>query len=87
MHGVRLMLNNRIGAGCGSASNMPPGHGRPAGADARGNGEATGGLVTETGWERTVPAGEPEAELLIASGDCGGEMATWPITTEPGGDV
>src|SRR6267378_5821836 len=87
VRGVGLILDDRAHAGCGGATNAPPGRGRPAGADAGGDGEAAGRPATETGRERTAPPGEPEAELLVAGGDCGGERATWPITTEPGGDV
>jgi len=66
MRGVGLMLDDRARAGCGSATNAPPGHSRPAGADAGGDGEAAGRPATETGQEHTAPAGEPEAELLVA---------------------
>jgi len=68
VRGVRLMLDDCARAGCGGATNVPPGRGRPAGADAGGDGEATGRPATETGRERTVPAGEPEVELLVAGG-------------------
>ena len=68
MHGIRLMLDDRACAGCGSATNAPPGRGRPAGADAGGDGEAAGRPATEMGQERTAPAGELEAELLVAGG-------------------
>jgi len=88
MRGVGLMLNDHARAGCcGGVTNVPPGRGRPAGADTGGDGEAAGRLATETGQERTVLAGELEAKLLIAGGNCSGKRETWPITTEPGGDV
>jgi hypothetical protein len=61
LHGVGLMLDSCGHAGCDSATNVPPVHGRPDKVDIMGSGEATGRPVTDTGQEcRGVAARDEE---------------------------
>jgi hypothetical protein len=70
--GVGLILDDLARGGCcGGATNVPPvlAAGRPAGADAGGGGEGAGKPATDTGRDRTVPAGDADPELLVIGGD------------------
>ena len=52
LHGIGLMLDNRVCVGCGGMTSVPPGHGTPV--DAGGGGEVAGRLVTNMGQEHRV---------------------------------
>jgi hypothetical protein len=72
LRGVGLILDDLARGGCcGGATNVPPirTSGRPAGGDAGGGGDCAGRPATDTGRDRTTPAGEADPELLVVGGD------------------